>query len=186
MRQVLILTSVGGGDFSWTPGQVVELDDDQAAAWADGVRGRYLEPSDFILQHQQLTDDEVEQLKARFLEGVAQPRQIQVLEPTGTPAYVFDILDSWATGEPLDFGSHTVPEDVQARIAELTAGPAKEAGAEPTPPPLAGAGSSREAWAAYAQAAGVEFAGDAKRDDIVAACAAASVPTGRPAAESSP
>lgn len=179
MRQVLMLTAVAGTGFSWTPGQVVELDDDQAAAWADGERGRYLEPGDFILQHQQLTDDEVEQLKARFLDAMGQPQPLAVFEPTGTPAYVFDILDAWASGEPLDFGGHPVPEDVQARVAAIVSGPAKPA-EEHTPPPLNGAGSGRDAWAAYAEAAGVEFAADARRDDIIAACAAASVPTGRP------
>lgn len=180
MRQVLMLTAVAGTGFSWTPGQVVELDDDQAAAWADGERGRYLEPGDFILQHQQLTDDEVKQLKARFLEAMAQPQPLAVLEPTGTPAYVFDIIDAWASGEPLDFDGHPVPDDVQARVAEIVGGPAKKASEAPSPPPLNGAGSGRDAWAAYAEAGGVEFADDARRDDIIAACAAAGVPTGRP------
>lgn len=43
------------------------------------------------------------------------------------------------------------------------------------PPPKAGRGSSVEAWAAYAAANGVEVPADAKRDDIVAALAAAGV-----------
>lgn len=45
------------------------------------------------------------------------------------------------------------------------------------PPPKAGRGSSAEAWAAYAATHDVAVAPDASRDDIVAACEAAGVPT---------
>lgn len=43
-------------------------------------------------------------------------------------------------------------------------------------PPRAGKGSGKEAWAAYAEANGVEVDADASRDDIIAACEAAGVP----------
>lgn len=46
-----------------------------------------------------------------------------------------------------------------------------------TLPPKSGAGSGKDAWAAYAAAKGVTVAGEASRDDIIAACAAAGVPT---------
>lgn len=39
MPKVRILVPVGGNDFSWTPEQVIEMDEEQAAAWADGQRG---------------------------------------------------------------------------------------------------------------------------------------------------
>ncbi|MEV1020703.1 hypothetical protein [Streptomyces sp. NPDC050264] len=38
MPSIRVLQSVGGLEFSWRPGQVVEVDDATAAAWADGVR----------------------------------------------------------------------------------------------------------------------------------------------------
>jgi hypothetical protein len=43
------------------------------------------------------------------------------------------------------------------------------------PPPLAGRGSSREAWAAYAATLGVTVASDASRDEIVDAVRVAGV-----------
>lgn len=40
-----------------------------------------------------------------------------------TPAYVHDLLDAYLSGEPLDFRTHPVPPDVQARLtAALDAG----------------------------------------------------------------
>lgn len=45
------------------------------------------------------------------------------------------------------------------------------------PPPKAGRGSGKEAWAAYAEAKDVEFDADASRDEIIAAVEAAGVPT---------
>lgn len=39
MPTVRILQSVAGRDFSWTPGQEIEMSAEQAKAWADGVRG---------------------------------------------------------------------------------------------------------------------------------------------------
>lgn len=45
------------------------------------------------------------------------------------------------------------------------------------PPPKAGRGSGTEAWATYATANDVIVEDDAGRDDIIAACEAAGVPT---------
>jgi hypothetical protein len=39
MKTVRLLQSVAGIDFSWMPGDEVEMTDEQAGAWADGVRG---------------------------------------------------------------------------------------------------------------------------------------------------
>ncbi len=41
MARIRILQSVAGGDFSWAPGELVELPDDEAAKWADGERAVY-------------------------------------------------------------------------------------------------------------------------------------------------
>lgn len=38
MPKVRILTSVAGADIAWSAGDIVDMTDDQAAAWADGVR----------------------------------------------------------------------------------------------------------------------------------------------------
>jgi hypothetical protein len=38
-----ILQSVAGTDFSWAPGDVVELPDEEATKWCDGVRATALE-----------------------------------------------------------------------------------------------------------------------------------------------
>jgi hypothetical protein len=46
-----------------------------------------------------------------------------------------------------------------------------------TPPPKAGAGSSKEAWASYAAGKGVEVEDGASRDQILEALDAAGVPT---------
>lgn len=44
MARIRILQGVAGDDFSWTPGDVVELDDGEAAKWADGYRAEYVTP----------------------------------------------------------------------------------------------------------------------------------------------
>ncbi|MFE2941036.1 hypothetical protein ACFXKG_18525 [Streptomyces sp. NPDC059255] len=38
MARIRVLESIAGADFSWVPGDVVELPEEQAAAWADGHR----------------------------------------------------------------------------------------------------------------------------------------------------
>lgn len=43
MARIRVLQSVAGLDFSWAPGDVVELDDESAAMWADGVRAEAVE-----------------------------------------------------------------------------------------------------------------------------------------------
>ncbi|MEU0522762.1 hypothetical protein [Streptomyces niveus] len=44
MARIRILTAISGLGFSWRPGEQVELDDTEAAKWADGVRAEYTEP----------------------------------------------------------------------------------------------------------------------------------------------
>ncbi|MFE0875355.1 hypothetical protein ACFW4X_10805 [Streptomyces smyrnaeus] len=38
MPRIRILQSIAGTDFSWAPGEVVEVSKEGAAAWADGER----------------------------------------------------------------------------------------------------------------------------------------------------
>jgi hypothetical protein len=42
--RVELLVGVSGLDFTWKPGEIVDMSGEQAAAWADGVRGRLVEP----------------------------------------------------------------------------------------------------------------------------------------------
>ncbi|MGC4912726.1 hypothetical protein [Streptomyces albogriseolus] len=41
MATIRVLTAVSGLDFSWKPGDLVNLPDDVAAQWADGMRAEY-------------------------------------------------------------------------------------------------------------------------------------------------
>lgn len=43
MARIRILQSVAGLDFSWAPGEEVDLDDKASSAWADGVRAELVE-----------------------------------------------------------------------------------------------------------------------------------------------
>jgi hypothetical protein len=71
-----------------------------------------------------------------------------------------DELPSWASGL---VGDHLLDRGAES--------------AADGPPPKGGAGSGKDAWAAYAAARGVAVAEDATRDEIVAALEDAGVPT---------
>jgi hypothetical protein len=43
MPRIRILQSIAGSDFSWAPGDVVEVDGAAAAAWADGERAELVD-----------------------------------------------------------------------------------------------------------------------------------------------
>lgn len=42
MPRIRVLQSVGGLDFSWVPGDIVDLPAEEAAKWADGYRAEYV------------------------------------------------------------------------------------------------------------------------------------------------
>lgn len=44
MSHIRVLQAVSGLEFAWQPGQVVEVTDEQAGAWADGVRAELVDP----------------------------------------------------------------------------------------------------------------------------------------------
>lgn len=46
MRRIRILQAVGGSDFSWSPGDLVDLPDAAAADWADGHRAVWADLGD--------------------------------------------------------------------------------------------------------------------------------------------
>lgn len=66
--------------------------------------------------------------------------------------------NAWEGGEVPDFG----PDPASAPAAGEV-------------PPRAGKGSGREAWAKFAEAAGVAFDAETSRDEIIAACEQAGV-----------
>jgi hypothetical protein len=46
MARIRILQAISGSDFSWAPGDVVEVSDEQAEAWADGERAVHADHQD--------------------------------------------------------------------------------------------------------------------------------------------
>jgi hypothetical protein len=46
MTEIRIKTPIAGGDFSWRPGEVVDLPAAEAAKWADGQRAEYVNDAD--------------------------------------------------------------------------------------------------------------------------------------------
>lgn len=43
MSRIRVLQAVSGLEFSWSPGQIVEVTDERAEAWADGYRAELVE-----------------------------------------------------------------------------------------------------------------------------------------------
>lgn len=46
MARIKVLEAIAGDDFSWSPGDVVELSEEQAAVWADGHRAERADGED--------------------------------------------------------------------------------------------------------------------------------------------
>lgn len=65
MSLIRVLQSVSGLDFSWSPGDLVDLPDEQAAVWADGVRAEPAEPVVVGVSDESNTVDEAAHPKAR-------------------------------------------------------------------------------------------------------------------------
>jgi len=74
-----------------------------------------------------------------------------------------------------------IPEEAQIGDHAFVDPDVAEAAGEPdagtTIPPKSGRGSSRDAWAAYAEANGIDVDADATKDDIIAALDAEGVAT---------
>lgn len=73
----------------------------------------------------------------------------------------------WAAKQ---MGDHCFADRTDVHVSAAARGRGDE------PPPHAGAGSGRDAWAAYAAAQGVTVDEDWKRDQIIDACQEAGVP----------
>lgn len=52
-----MLVSVSGPDFNWTPQQVVDMEPAEAAKWADGVRGVYVDPPPAAVKEEPVADE---------------------------------------------------------------------------------------------------------------------------------
>lgn len=78
-----------------------------------------------------------------------------------------DDVPEWAA---VQMGAHCFEDGVHPFPNSTT-------GTADGPPPQSGKGSSKDAWTDYATANGVDVDPDGTRDDIIAACTAAGVPT---------
>ena len=45
MARIRLLVPVAGIDFSWVPGDEIDLPDEEAAKWADGSRAEFVRPT---------------------------------------------------------------------------------------------------------------------------------------------
>lgn len=81
------------------------------------------------------------------------------------------------TGQPEVFEEGSVAPSWAADQVDDHVFAATARAADGEVPPKGGAGSGKDAWAAYAASRGVEVDEDATRDDIVAALESAGVPT---------
>lgn len=86
---------------------------------------------------------------------------------TGTMTCLLEgaALPAWADGM---VGAHVLAEADEPSIPAADAQP--ESSAQDTPPPRAGAGSSRAAWAKHATSHGIQVDEGDTRDDIIEAC----------------
>lgn len=83
-----------------------------------------------------------------------------------------DDVPEWAAKQitnPLAWGDE--PERAEVAVGSGGAGRQESDG----PPPQGGSGASRQNWADYAAANGVEVESDWKREDIIAACEKAGI-----------
>lgn len=86
----------------------------------------------------------------------------------GQPARLYRAGQQVDPSDPVLDGRRHLIEDAAGMARNV---PSRSAG----PPPQAGPGSSRQAWAMYADGHGVEVGPEMSRDDIVGAVAAAGV-----------
>jgi hypothetical protein len=88
-----------------------------------------------------------------------------------------DEVPAWAAEQ---MGEHVWEKSSDAEAKAKADAEAKAKADAEAIPAKAGAGSSKDAWAAYAAAHDVTVDENASRDDIIAACEAAGVPVAKP------
>lgn len=183
MAKIRMLQAVSGLDFSWAPGELVDLDDEQAAAWADGVRAELVDelaiedgPVPSTVQHQPVVTDE----DGRELEIVAATCE-EIPAPDGAPEGSLWVQwavtvrlpttdptpDSDPDGGAFDPADHSI-KDVLAYLEDADEQEAQRVlqAEENAPTPRKGIVSERDAILARARAAGeggTEKAAEASR-----------------------
>jgi hypothetical protein len=99
---------------------------------------------------------------------------VHIMNERGSEPVAFgpgDDVPEWAARK---MGAHVFPDGKHPYPDEATAESEREPGAIP---PKGGAGSGRDAWAAYANDVEVDIAAGATRDEIIAAIEKAGKPT---------
>jgi predicted component of type VI protein secretion system len=104
-------------------------------------------------------------------------RHVHVRDERGRP-HVFgpsDELPAWAAAK-ITSRTAWASDPAAPSASDTPADTAADQPEQPRPPARSGRGSSTAAWAAHAEALGVEIPADADRDDIVEAIRAAGHP----------
>lgn len=187
MSHIQLIVGVGGLDFSWAPGEVVDLPEEEAAKWADGERA--IRRRDLDDPQRETTDRRppatpnpggpardttdatppIERADASTPEHPGDPAEADVGDPDATDPAETGTGDTAGTdnGAPEDTGDGApgTPEAAPADAAPVAV------------PPRSGHGSGAHAWRTYAESLGMTVPDGAKRDDIVALLDAAGLPT---------
>lgn len=87
--------------------------------------------------------------------------------PADLVSDVDESLRTYVPTPPGDEGGTVDPVSAEETQPAPGAAPDEEPAPAPVAPPRSGTGSGRDAWAAYADALGVEYPADAGRDDII-------------------
>ncbi|MFB7285439.1 hypothetical protein [Actinacidiphila glaucinigra] len=133
MARIRMLEAVAGADFSWAPGDIVDLPEEQARGWADGHRAEWAdaepEAARVEVAPRVVTTDGVELV---VVEAVVEPVEdtgadpapvrwhVTVEAPTASPAPAGGIEDDEpADTQPFDPGEHNAP-DVLAYLATVS------------------------------------------------------------------
>ncbi|MFJ4990065.1 hypothetical protein ACIP9H_40495 [Streptomyces sp. NPDC088732] len=121
MARIRVLEGVAGDDFSWAPGDLVDLPDDEAAAWADGHRAQWAdaEPeAGRVEAHPRVVTTNGDELVV--VEAVVEPVEdtgadpapvrwlVTVEAPTAAPKDGED--DVPTSGEPFDPSEHNAAD----------------------------------------------------------------------------
>jgi hypothetical protein len=177
-----LIVGVGGPDFAWAPGEVVDLPEEEAAKWADGERARRRPDLDGPPRETTHRPDPVapqpSQPQRETTDGRPRVERADLTRPNDPDDVELDD-DSDADETPVDSAPADVTESADVTQPE---DPGGEVTTAPAPaavpvPPKSGHGSGAHAWRVYAESLGVTVPDGAKRDDIVELLDGAQLPT---------
>ena len=205
MVAVRMLTGVAGDDFSWRPGEIVDMSEEQAAAWADGVRGERVTPAVLTIGGHPggVTGVLLDQVRGAVRrqragsgparETTTAPAPPERTSTTGVPDGATppdrtgmpdgpDPIHPQGTAEPVSPDPVDPEDPASSDTPTDPPGPVdpEDPSDQPGPevPPKKGPGSGDKAWREYAAACGVDVPDDAKREQIWPLLEAAGIPTG--------